>query len=135
MEQPRALKDLWYLFCKAAVAGLFDDYETKGAELRDHFRAVLDLMQRLLRLARHLDNQGQAVDDLEALARAIQDLAEMGKWYFAHWPLSLDELRTEVRNAEAEGLLAHHPLTNAKLLALAEKHLPPQAWYDETDVE
>lgn len=135
VAQPRALKELWVLFCKAAVAGLFDDYEAKGAELRDRFDTLLDLMGRVLRLARELEKQGHAVGDPEALARAVEELAEVRKCYFGHWPLPLDELRAEVRNAEAETQLLHHPLSNEKLLALAEKHPPPQAWFDEPDEE
>jgi hypothetical protein len=92
-------------------------------------------MARVLRVARKLAKEGCAVGSLDALAQAIDDLAEMRKWYFVHWPLPLDELRAEVRNAEAEAKLARLSLSKDRLLTLADKHPPPQAWFDEGNEE
>ena len=48
--------------------------------------------------------------------------------------MTLDELKTEVANLSLEKKVADYPLSNEQLLALAEKHKPPQEWFDEDDL-
>jgi hypothetical protein len=131
---PNNLKKTWKDFCKNALGASFNSYKKQGCELRERFDAMLSIMKRLIKLARNLEEQGCRIPSAGLLAHAAEDLAEMRKWYFSHWPMTLDELKTEVANLSLEKKAADYPLSNEQLLALAEKHKPPQEWFNEDDL-
>jgi hypothetical protein len=99
------------------------DAESAWQSLIDFLDHATSIMTNFRNTAFHgkVQVHGDAVKALGCADDAIRQVKEIRQQAFDAWPT--DEA--------AEAAVARFPLSNKELLAIAEKHKPPQSWYEE----
>lgn len=128
-EVARLLKDQWNGICReVATSGRLNELHAARGDLLAVFDQLIEFYKSsagLLDLKEQLSGRnGHARGSRDELTRETDGLIRLRDEIFSHWHTA-DDL--------AEILVEHFPLSSEQLKAYADRHPPPQSWYDETD--
>lgn len=123
LEFPEKLARLCRSMWDRTLAGHGSDTPAHEQQVRRLFATTLEAMAAIGEFGKTFREGGRPVERLEDLTEAIADIRRLRDEFFAEWP-PVD------LNADREA--AAYPLSGSELKAPAEKHRPPQDWYEQT---